>query len=81
AVELCVDVIKRQEVWACFTPENLEMVAYRYKGDREVRVACKPSDKDTLYMADDRQLKIIIPNPGGYRSGMQAKLFSASDLL
>lgn len=89
AIYLCLNWIDaqhiafhtKQEVWACFTPENLEMVAYRYKGDREVRVACEPSDKETLYMADDRQLKIIIPNPGGYRSGMQAKLFSASDLL
>lgn len=89
AIYLCLDWIDAQhisfatgqEVWSCFTPENLEMVAYRYKGERELRVACKPSDKDTLYMADDRELKVIIPNGDSYRSGMQRKLFNAHDLI
>lgn len=89
AIYLCLNWIDSQhvhlatgqEVWTCFTPENLEMVAYRYKGDREMRVACTQGDRDTLYMADDRELKVIIPNEGGFRSGMQRKIFNASDLL
>lgn len=89
AIYLCIDWIDSQhvhistgqEVWTCFTPENLEMVAYRYKGDREMRVACRPDDKDTLYMADDRELKVIIPNAGGYRSGMERRIYNAHDLI
>jgi phage/plasmid primase-like uncharacterized protein len=76
-----VNLTTGQEVWTCFTPENLEMVASRYKGDREMRVACMPSDKETLYMADDRALKVLIPNDGGYRSGMRRQLFNASELI
>ncbi|AWD92260.1 DNA primase [Escherichia phage vB_EcoS_IME347] len=89
AIYLCVDWIDSQrvhlatgqEVWTCFTPANLEMVAYRYRGGRELRVACSPDDKEALYMADDRELKVIIPNPGGFRSGMERKLYQASDLI
>lgn len=76
-----VHIATGQEVWTCFSPSNLEIVAYRYKGSREMRVACRPDDTETIYMADDRQLKVIIPNPGGFKSGMQRKLYQPEDLL
>lgn len=89
AIYLCVDWIDAQhvamttsqEVWACFTPSNLEIVAHRYKGDRELRVACKASDKETLYMADDADLKVLIPNDDIFKRGMQRKLYKASSLI
>lgn len=89
AIYLCVDWIESQhvaistsqEVWCCFTPSNLEIVASRYKGSRELRVACKVSDSETLYMADDRSLRVIIPNNDRFKDGMQKKIYNASDLL
>lgn len=89
AIYLCVDWIdaqhvamaNNQEVWACFTPSNLEIIAHRYKGERELRVACKASDKESLYMADDADLKVIIPNDDIFKRGMQRKLYKASDLI
>lgn len=76
-----VQMATNQEVWACFEPSNLEMVAHRYKGDRELRVACKSHDLETLYMADERQLKVIMPNLDSYKSGMIRKVFEASSLI
>lgn len=70
-----------QEVWTCFTPTNIEMVAHRYKGDREMRVACLASDTESLYAADDRAIKVIIPINESFRLGMQRKLFLPADLL
>lgn len=70
-----------QEVWVTFTPENLEIVAWRYKGDREMRVACKSTDYQTLCMADDRELKVVIPNNDNFRLGLQRKLFNPQDLI
>lgn len=71
----------KQEVWNCFNPANLEIVASRYKGDRQLRVACNPEDMETLYMADDRDLKVLLPNPGGFKQGAQRKLFEPSQLI
>lgn len=70
-----------QEVWVCFSPANLEIVAFRYKGSRELRVACKADDLEVLYMADDRELKVIIPNGGNFKMGMQKKLYTAQSLI
>lgn len=69
------------EVWACGLPTNLEIVAYRYKGDREMRVACKRSDYEMLCMADERGLKVIVPNGDNYKMGMERKLYDAESLI
>lgn len=70
-----------REVWNCFSPSNLEIVAHRYKGDREMRVAALIDDKEVIYMADDRDLKVIIPYGHGFKSGMRRQLFTARELL
>ncbi|QGF21249.1 DNA primase [Citrobacter phage HCF1] len=56
-----------QEVWNCFTPSNLEIVAHRYKGDRKMRVVCRADDKETLIAADERQLDVMIPIDGNFK--------------
>lgn len=70
-----------QEVWVCFTAPNIEIVAFRYKGPRELRVACKSDDVDSLCSAEERQLKVIIPNENNFKRGMVKGIFNASDLL
>lgn len=76
-----INTATNQEVWACFSTYNLEIVAHRYKGKREVRVACLDNDLDTLYMADDRSLKVIIPNGATFKTGMKRQLYTAQDLI
>lgn len=70
-----------QEVWACFTSSNLEIVAYRYKGDRRLRVVCDPDDFDTLCAAEERELEVMIPINGNLKMGIEKKIYKASDLL
>lgn len=70
-----------QEIWNCFTPENLEICASRYKGDRKMRVICRPDDKQTIYMADERDLQILLPDERGIQYGLQKTLYSARDLI
>ena len=76
-----VHTATNQEVWACFSPSNLEIVAYRYRGDREMRVACLANDLQTLYMADDRELKVIVPNGSTFKTGMRKRLYDAETLI
>lgn len=76
-----VKMATNQEVWVTFTPENLEIVAYRYRGERELRVVCHGDDLRTLYMADDRDLKVLIPNGGNFRMGIEKRLYSPQDLI
>lgn len=88
-IYLCVDWIDAQhihlatgqEVWACFSPSNLEIVAYRYKGDRKMRVVCNANDRDTLIAADDRELDVMLPVNGKFKNGIERRLYKASDLL
>lgn len=81
-VDAChINMATNREVWACGLPTNLEIVAHKYKGDRELRVACKSTDYEMLCMADERDLKVIIPNGGVYKMGMMKKLFSADYLI
>lgn len=88
-IYLCVDWIDAQhihlatgqEVWACFSPSNLEIVAYRYKGDRKMRVVCHANDRDTLIAADDRELDVMLPINGKFKNGIERRLYKASDLL
>lgn len=88
-IYLCVDWIDAQhihlatgqEVWACFSPSNLEIVAYRYKGERKMRVVCKRSDTDTLIAAEERCLDVMIPINDNYKMGIERKLYNPSDLL
>lgn len=72
-----------QECWACIEPSNIEIVAYRYTGERELRVACPSGDLETLYMADDRELKVIIPNDdrSGFKSGCKRALYDPLVLI
>ncbi|UGO53119.1 putative DNA primase/helicase [Klebsiella phage vB_KaeD_HazelMika] len=76
-----VNFATNQEVWVCTDASNLEIVAYRYKGERELRVACLADDLQTLYMADDRELKVIVPNGSDFKTGMRRQLFNAQDLI
>lgn len=69
------------EVWATFTASNLEIVAHRYKGEREMRVACRRADRNTIISAEERNLKVIVPRGDNYKMGMERKLFPASSLL
>lgn len=88
-IYLCVDWIDAQhiylatgqEVWACFSPSNLEIVAHRYKGDRNMRVMCRKEDRDTLIAADDRQLDVMLPVNGNFKLGVERKLYKADSLL
>lgn len=88
-IYLCTDWIDAQhihlatgqEVWTCFTPSNLEIVAHRYKGDRRMRVVCKKDDTDTIIAADDRQLDVMIPIDGNFKRGIERRLYKAVDLL
>lgn len=88
-IYLCVDWIDAQhihlatgqEVWACFSPSNLEIVAYRYKGDRKMRVVCHANDRETLIAADDRELDVMLPINGKFKNGIERRLYKASDLL
>lgn len=76
-----VKMATNQEVWVTFTPENLEIVAYRYRGERELRVACLSDDLRTLYLADERDLKVVLPNHGNFKMGLERKLYSPQDLI
>lgn len=88
-IYLCVDWIDAQhihlatgqEVWACFHPSNLEIVAYRYKGDRNMRVVCKPDDKHTLIAAEERDLDVMLPIRGEFKNGIERRLYKPSDLV
>lgn len=53
-----VRMITGQETWSCFTASNLEIVAHRYKGDRQMRVICQRGDTDTLIAAEERGLLV-----------------------
>ena len=74
------------DVWACIIPSNVEIVAYRYKGKggegkREMRVVCRCGDLDMLAAADDRDLKVIVPNGDNFKLGFERKLYKSSSLL
>lgn len=69
-----------RQVYCCFTSYNLEMVAYAIR-NREVRVACSRKDDLAIAVADDRGLKVVIPNDGcNFKSGLQKRLFNPEDL-
>lgn len=75
------------DVWACIIPSNVEIVAYRYKGKgggegkRELRVVCSRNDRDMLAAAEDRDMKVIVPNNDNFKGGFERKLYVASSLL
>lgn len=70
-----------QEIWCCFSPSNLEIVAHRYKGDRKMRVVCHADDTETLIAADERQLDVMIPIGGNFKKGIERRLYKAESLL
>ncbi|MGS9609517.1 primase-helicase zinc-binding domain-containing protein [Salmonella enterica subsp. enterica serovar Infantis] len=89
-IYLCIDWIDAQhihlatggqEVWCCFSASNLEIVAYRYKGDRKMRVVCHADDQETIIAADERELDVMLPVNGSFKNGIERKLYNAEDLL
>ncbi|QJT70560.1 UNVERIFIED_ASMBLY: DNA primase [Shigella phage 2019SD1] len=88
-IYLCVDWIDAQhihlatgqEVWACFDATNIEIVAYRYKGNRRMRVVCKSTDRDAIIAAEERGLEIMMPINDNYRQGIDRKVYKPESLL
>lgn len=88
-IYLCVDWIDAQhihlatgqEVWACFDATNIEIVAYRYKGNRRMRVVCKSTDRDSIIAAEERGLDIMMPINDNYRQGIERKVYKPESLL
>lgn len=64
----------------CLTSNNLEMVAYELRR-KECRIACLRDDLESLYVADDRGLKVVIPNGGNFKMGLERKLYNPQDLI
>lgn len=67
------------EVWCCWSPTNISQVAFRMKG-KKLRVSCHPSDKETIYAADESALDVIMPRDGRWSMGIERKLYKAGDL-
>nr|DAT35949.1 MAG TPA: primase helicase [Caudoviricetes sp.] len=88
-IYLCVDWIDAQhthlstgqEVWTCFSQYNLEMVAHRYKGPRQMRVVCRTTDRDVLITAEERGLDVMIPIDNNFKRGIERKLYKPESLL
>lgn len=88
-IYLCLDWVDSQhvhlstgqEVWACFTPSNLEMVAHRYKGERRMRVVCRKDDRDVIIAAEERGLDIMMPVNDNFKQGVERKLYKPESLL
>ena len=76
-----VAMITNQEVWVFFEPSNLEIVSFRYKGPRELRLVCQRDDLDALYMADEREMKVMIPNGGSLKMGLERVLYDAEYII
>lgn len=89
AIYLCVDWVDAQhihlytgqEVWACFSSYNVEIVAHRYKGDRKMRVVCKSTDQDVIISAEERGLDVMLPINDNFRQGIERKLYKPETLL
>lgn len=89
AIYLCVDWVDAQhihlytgqEVWACFSSYNVEIVAHRYKGDRKMRVVCKSTDQDVIIAAEERGLDVMLPVNDNFRQGIERKLYKPETLL
>lgn len=88
-IYLCVDWIDSQhvhlstgqEVWTCFSQYNLEMVAHRYKGHRNMRVVCKSTDRDVLISAEERGLDVMIPIGNNFKQGIERKLYRPESFI
>lgn len=76
-----IHLATNQEVWNCFSPSNLEIVAFRYKGKRNMRVVCKTTDKETLIAAEERNLDVMIPIDNNYKLGLERKLYKPETLI
>lgn len=70
----------KRTTYDCLTHHNLEMVAYELR-NKECRIACLPDDKESLYVADDRNLKVVVPNGVNFKMGLQRKLYTPQDLI
>ncbi|MEG0209035.1 MULTISPECIES: primase-helicase zinc-binding domain-containing protein [Gammaproteobacteria] len=68
--------ITNQETWCCLDASNMEIVAHRYgNSGRELRIACRSDDMESLYVADERRLRVIIPNGSTFKTGARRKLY------
>lgn len=89
AIYLCVDWVDAQhihlytgqEVWACFSSYNVEIVAHRYKGDRKMRVVCKSTEQEVIIAAEERGLDVMLPINDNFRQGVERKLYKPETLL
>lgn len=64
----------------CLTHYNLEMVAYELR-NKDCLIACQRNDKESLYVADDRSLKVVVPNRGNFKMGIERRLYNPKDLI
>lgn len=68
-------------VLVCHSSYNMEMVAYALR-NYKLRVACTRNDFDLLYVADDRNLDVVMPNDdNSFKSGIRKRIYKASELL
>lgn len=77
---LHVSVCTKRTVYDCLTHHNLEMVAYELR-NKDCRIACLRDDKESLYVAEDRFLKVVVPNGNSFKNGLERKLYSPQDLI
>lgn len=77
---LHVSACTKRTTYDCLTHYNLEMVAYELR-NKECRIACLFDDKESLYVAEDRGLKVVIPNGGNFKMGLERKLYNPQDLI
>ena len=68
-------------VLVCYSSYNMEMVAYALR-NYKLRVACTRHSFDSLAVADDRNLDVVMPNDGNFfKSGIRKRIYKASELL
>lgn len=77
---LHVSACTKRTTYDCLTHHNLEMVAYELR-HKECRIACLKDDLESLYVADDRGLKVVVPNGRNFKMGLERKLYSPQDLI
>ncbi|AHI60503.1 DNA primase [Escherichia phage bV_EcoS_AHP24] len=77
---LHVSACTKRTTYDCLTHHNLEMVAYELR-NKECRIACLADEKESLYVADDRGLKVVIPKGGNFKMGLERRLYNPQDLI
>lgn len=70
-----------REVWVCFTAANLDHVVRRYRGDRQLRLACLTTEFDALVYAEENALQVMTPNADRWSMGLEKAIKSAGEIL